>query len=921
MSEKSIIKGSALERELTEHIHRAFNEIKESERKKDLDETFREEERRLKEELLNVINFEAINAKEDRVQEVREEELRKILAGNEIDKIKQLFEVAYVKGLYYATELCKKTQDPFLLDLFHDILAKDGFYKRFLKSKSSFRQYEPRLFDYVLFLVKSPRYNKPDRNLQGDDFRKDIAKFEEILSNFFTFYEKDPIKRFIFGGNCIVLEISSQMGKEEIYFYVSAPKIFESHVKKYIQGVYPEMEIIKVPEDYIIFEPVGYVRGGYMKLQKSDYLPISTYQNLAQDPLSTITNVFSQIKIHDGLSLQIVLKSHVGEFYYKGNLVIERLKQGKKLHEALDSVSFSVGKLVRQAVKEIFWGKPKEAPEKEDKQRMTIDETLIKKIESKISKKLFETNIRIMASSENKDEAIRLFSNLCGAFGQFSLSGSNEFQIRELSGKKLEKLIYDYSFRRFDKSQNNILNTEEITSLYHFPLAHIKSPNISWRKSGEAPPPSVLSREGENMIGEVVYRGEKFPVNFVSKDDRRRHFYVIGQTGTGKTSLFRQMIRQDIVKGYGVGVIDPHGDLIEATLSYIPKNRIEDVVLFEPFDLSNPMGLNMLEWEVPEQKDFAVQEMIAIFHKLFPPEIIGPMFEHYMRNAMLALMADKDNPGTLVEIPRIFTDDDFMEAKLAKVQDPLVRNFWEKEWRKTTGSTKSDMLGYVVSKVGRFVENEMMRNIIGQGKSSFNFEEILNDGKIFLANLSKGQTGEVNSSLLGLILVSKLQMAAMKRAYLKEEERKDFYLYLDEFQNFTTDSIATILSEARKYRLNLILAHQFIPQLPDYVRDAVLGNVGSICAFRVGVEDAEFLEKQFEPEFSRFDLVNLDNFNAIVRMMVNNSVSPPFRLQTVRPLDGDKSIVDQLKKLAKLKFARRKEVVEKEIVERSRLLD
>ncbi len=918
MSEKPILKEKFLEQEVIEHINRVFNEVKES--KAELDNSLKEEKKRLKEELLNVINFEAISANEA-VEKVREEELNKILVGDEIVKIKQLFEVARDKGLYYATELCKKAKDPFLLDLFHDILAKDGFYKRFLKQKPSLRSPDFNLFDYVLFLIKPSRYNKSDRVSSVDDFKNDIAKFEEILSNFFAFYERDFVKRFIFGGHRIILEISSQMGKEEIYFYVAAPKIFESHVKKYIQGVYPEIDIIKVPEDYIIFEPAGYVSGGYLKLKESDYLPISTYHNLSQDPLATITNVFSQIKVHDGLSLQIVLRPYMGGFRQKGNLIIEHLKQGKKLPEALASVSFNIGRLAKQIVKEIFWGKPKETPEDKEKQRMAIDEKLIKMIESKINKKIFETNIRIIASSEDKEEAKRLFSSLSGAFGQFSLASNNEFEIKELSGRKLENLFYDYSFRRFDKAQNNILNTEEITSIYHFPLAHIKSPNIFWRKSGEAPPPVFLSREGENMIGEVIYRGERYPVYFVSKEDRRRHFYIIGQTGTGKTSLLCQMIRQDIEKGYGVGVIDPHGDLIETILSYIPNNRIDDVVLFEPFDLLNPMGLNMLEWDVPEQKDFAVQEMIAIFHKLFPPEIIGPMFEHYMRNAMLALMADKSSPGTLVEIPRIFTDDDFMEIKIAKVQDPLVRNFWEKEWRKTTGSTKSDMLGYVVSKVGRFVENEMMRNIIGQGRSSFNFEEILNNGKIFLANLSKGQTGEVNSSLLGLILVSKLQMAAMKRAYIKEEERRDFYLYLDEFQNFTTDSIATILSEARKYRLNLILAHQFIPQLPDPIKNAVLGNVGSMCVFRVGTNDAEFLEKQFEPEFSRFDLVNLDNFNAIARIMINNSLSQPFRLQTVKPSEGNRSIVNELKKLVKLKYGRKKELVEKEIFERSRLME
>lgn len=368
-----------------------------------------------------------------------------------------------------------------------------------------------------------------------------------------------------------------------------------------------------------------------------------------------------------------------------------------------------------------------------------------------------------------------------------------------------------------------------------------------------------------------------------------------------------------------MGVIDPHGDLIEDTLSNVPKQRVDDVALFEPFELARPQGLNMLEWDSPEQKDFAVQEMIAIFMKLFPPEVIGPMFEHYMRNAMLALMADKNNPGTLVEIPRIFTDDTFMEERLEHVEDPVVRNFWIREWKQTTGQSRSDMLGYVVSKVGRFIENEVMRNIIGQSHSSFNLAAMMDEGKIFLANLSKGKTGEVNSALLGLILVSKMQMAAMRRADQPQEKRRDFYLYVDEFQNFTTDSIATILSEARKYRLNLTLAHQYIAQLDEKIRNAAFGNVGSIACFRVSQEDADIMEKQFEPDFSRYDLINLPNRHLVLKLLVNGSVNPAFKMKTLDIKVGDYGQVEGMRKLSHLKYGRDKSLVEKEIIQRSRL--
>jgi hypothetical protein len=488
---------------------------------------------------------------------------------------------------------------------------------------------------------------------------------------------------------------------------------------------------------------------------------------------------------------------------------------------------------------------------------------------------------------------------------------------KEVFKKELKKLIYDFSFRNFNIKQKTILNLEELASIYHFPTHFIETPYIKAAKSGEAAPPSDLPESGDLLVGEVDFRNEKKKIYF-NRDDRRRHFYYIGQTGTGKSVFMKSMIKQDILNGEGVAVLDPHGELIDDILKFIPKERIDDVIIFEPFDMERPCGLNMLEYETPEQKDFAVQEMIAIFMKLFPPEIIGPMFEHYMRNAMLALMADKENPGTLVEIPKMFTDPEFLKEKIQKVTDPVVKSFWLKEWAQTTGSTRSDMLGYVVSKLGKFIENEMMRNIIGQSHSGFNLEEAMNGKKIFLANLSKGLTGEINSQLLGMILVSKMQMAAMRRAKIEASQRSDFYLYIDEFQNFTTDSIASILSEARKYRLCLTLAHQYMPQLTDQIRDAVLGNVGQMGALRIGAEDAERMEKQFEPGFSRFDMVNLDNFTMILKILINGKISTPFKMDIYKDFDkGRPEIVEAVKKISKLKYSRARKIVEEEILQRS----
>jgi len=776
-------------------------------------------------------------------------------------------------------------------------------------------------FDMALFLVTMPKYEFKKEEMIEEGEKALIGQMEQVFSTFLTLKTSGFFKRIIYGSPRVAFEIASQIGGTDISFYVAVPSFLESALEKYIQGVYPRALVEKIPQDYTIFEPSGATAGSYLKLTSPAFFPISTYKNLEKDPLSTVTNTLSKISPDEGAAIQVIIRPLTQRKWKKtGDKILSKIREGKSVKVAMSesSRSWFIDSLME--LNNIFIGhKEKEKFEEPIVKELTVDEGTIQAIQSKVQKQIFEVNIRLMAAGKDKARAEEILTHLQGAFNQFSVYSMNSFKTIELKKKRLKKLIYDFSFRNFIPAQTNLLNIEELTGIYHFPTHYIETPHIKTAKTGSAAPPAELPETGPNLIGRATFRGEEKDVYFASKEDRRRHSYIIGQTGTGKTSLLQEMIRQDIENGEGVAVIDPHGELIEDTLANIPKERLEDVVLFEPSDMDRPIGLNMLEYDTPEQKDFAVQEMIAIFHKLFPPEIIGPMFEHYMRNAMLALMADMNEPGTLVEIPRMFTDDNFMQEKLRKVKDPIVKSFWLKEWKQTTGATRSDMLGYVVSKVGRFIENEMMRNIIGQSHSGFDLEKIMNKKMIFLANLSKGLTGEVNSSLLGLILVSKIQMAAMKRAKTSEEERQDFYLYIDEFQNFTTDSIATILSEARKYRLNLILAHQYIPQLETEIRDAVFGNIGTLGAFRVGADDAEFLEKQFQPEFSRFDLVNLDNFNLVIKMLINNKVSSAFSFQTIMPKKGNVKQVEAIKKISKLKYGREKGLVEMEISKRSNL--
>jgi len=773
--------------------------------------------------------------------------------------------------------------------------------------------------EMVLFLVMMPKNPLKKEGESQKEEKMMIAQMEQVFANFLYLKKRSAFQT----PPCCAFEIASQIGSSDISFYVAVPKYLESVFEKYVQGVYPNAVVDKVPQDYTIFEPQGASAGAYLKLSESALFPISTYQSLETDPLSLVTNNLSKISANEGGAVQVLIRPLSKlNLRKRGEKALRKIREGKSVKIAVEkSAEWNLLDLVG-IIDEVFVRGPRNAQRKEqeslDKEKeQGFDQKGYDAIQSKIQKQPFEVNIRVVSSAQTQDRAEEILNHLTSAFSQFSLSAINSLEVKEVRRKELQKLVYDFSFRNFNKKQSNILNLEELASVYHFPTQYIETPYIKAAKSVSAAPPSDLPEKGGLLVGEVDYRNEKKKVCFASKEDRRRHFYYIGQTGTGKSYFMQGLIMQDILNGEGVAVIDPHGELVDGILASIPKDRIDDVVMFEPFDLERPCGLNMLEYDSPEQKDFAVQEMIAIFMKLFPPEIIGPMFEHYMRNAMLALMADKDNPGTLVEIPKMFTDPVFLQQRLAKVSDPIVRSFWTKEWGATTGSTRSDMLGYVVSKLGRFIENEMMRNIIGQSHSGFDLAEVMDGKKIFLANLSKGLTGEVNSSLLGLILVSKMQMAAMRRARVPEDQRTDFYLYIDEFQNFTTDSIATILSEARKYKLNLTMAHQYMPQLTDQIREAVLGNVGMMGAFRIGAEDAEKLEKQFEPGFSRFDLVNLDNRTMIVKMLINGKISTPFKMNTLAHGKGKPEIVDAIKKMSKLKYSRARDIVEQEISRRS----
>ena len=508
------------------------------------------------------------------------------------------------------------------------------------------------------------------------------------------------------------------------------------------------------------------------------------------------------------------------------------------------------------------------------------------------------------------------------AFTQFEYTGVNSLRVKKRM--KNSTIAFDYIFRNFDDDHSLLLSTEEVASIFHFPISVTETPKIKWLKAGIAAPPINIPKEGL-ILGYNDYRGVKTDIR-VTDNDRRRHMYIVGQTGTGKSNFIEAMAKWDAKQGHGFCFIDPHGDAIESILECIPRERADDVILFDPSDIERPIGLNMLEFDPkhPEQKTFVINEMIGIFDQLYDLKATGgPMFEQYMRNAMLLIMEHPESGSTLMEISRVLADEEFRRMKLSHCANPIVRDFWTKEAEKAGGEAAlANMVPYITSKLTTFISNDIMRPIISQQVSGIDFREIMDGGKILLVNLSKGKIGEINARLLGMVIVGKILMSALSRVDTPEEERKDFYLYMDEFQNVTTNSIAQILSEARKYRLNLVIAHQFIAQLKEEISKAVFGNVGSMVALRVGPEDAEFLEKQFAPVFTKHDLMSIDNYQCIVRLLMNSELTKPFNIKTLRSASGDREIAQAFKELSRLRYGRDATIVNREILGRvSRFLE
>lgn len=773
------------------------------------------------------------------------------------------------------------------------------------------------------------RVERPGEQKQPEAWKEEVLVMEKLLEAMASFKRSvNPVKRFFYEAPTIVLEISNPAGSEEILFYVSMPKRFRDGIEKQIHSFFPDA-VIEKAADYTIFTPGSVTAVSVLDLKTTFALPLRTYRMMGTDSLDEIATAMSKMDTdEEGAVIQLVLAPAGGnEWRKQGKEIAQRMQQGKQLKAAIESPLSShtafARSVAKAVVKETASGATSGLSTSSDPNQpdrtvsLTPEEQeLVKAIENKSNLPAFRVNIRLLASAKTESRAEEILSHMENACTQFEYTGVNSLRVRKR--KKDRRAAFDYIFRNFDAEHAILLSAEEIATIFHFPISVTETPKIKWLKAGAAAPPINVPKEGL-PLGYNDYRGSTTEIR-LTDDDRRRHLYVVGQTGTGKSYFIEGLAKWDAREGHGFCFIDPHGDAIENILASIPRERADDVIVFDPSDVGRPIGLNMLEFDPkhPEQKTFVINEMIGIFDQLYDLKSTGgPMFEQYMRNAMLLIMEHPESGSTLMEISRVLADEDFRRMKLSHCANPIVRDFWTKEAEKAGGDAAlANMVPYITSKLTAFISNDIMRPIISQQVSGIDFRGIMDEGKILLVNLSKGKIGEINARLLGMVIVGKLLMSALSRVDTPENERKDFYLYMDEFQNVTTNSIAQILSEARKYRLDLIIVHQFIGQLKEEISKAVFGNVGSMVALRVGPEDAEFLEKQFAPVFTANDLMNVDNRQGFARLLMNGEQTKPFNMKTLPSSPGDREVAEALKELSRLRYGRDAGIVNREILGR-----
>lgn len=744
------------------------------------------------------------------------------------------------------------------------------------------------------------------------DFKEMVSLMEQLFASLKSTRSSKIIKKLL-GQDTMSFEYIAH--DHEIFFYITCVRSYKKLLEKQVNGFYPDA-IIEETKEINIFENRKSFSTSYVTTAKNFAYPIKTYQKLESDPINNITNAFSKLDEDQSAAVQIILKPIADDWQWKSTKISTQMMQAKK-----SGITFNPIKLLMWLINILISSWDDEWKQNESN-TSALTQDRAKTVDEKDDKTGYKVIIRVITTGNTKNDTDTELTNIVSSFTQFSYPELNKFTFTQYHSEKA--LIKHYIYRYFKGPfwiKKMILNTEELASIFHFP--HIKyneTPEIKWQNFKVVKAPSSIPKEWL-LLWENYHRGIKKEIR-IKTEDRFRHFYIIGQTGTGKSSTMQALARQDFVNGDGLAIMDPHGDLVKDLLPFIPRERADDVIVFDPSDEQRPIGLNLLEAK-PEERDMVAQDANNMMIKLFWNEIFGPRLQDYFLNGCLTLM-EYPQGWALTDIIRLFTDDDFQKDHVRNVKNPIVKAWWDKTFANMWQREKQEIIPYFAAKFSGFITNKMMRNIIGQTESSFNIAECMQQNKILLLNLSKGLIWDLNSQLLGMIVVSKIQTAAMQRQRISKDERQDFYLYIDEFQNYVTPSIESILSEARKYRLWLVLAHQYLGQLEQSnaltksslnLKQAIFGNVWSVMSYKVWPEDGEFMAKYFQPTFSDADLINMDKFKWVMKLAVDNQPTTPFSIIPTNPYleSGDPKIAKALIELSRLKYGRDQAFVSKEI--------
>lgn len=783
-------------------------------------------------------------------------------------------------------------------------------YRRILREA---KNYERGLKMVPLYIHIPPMSDDIEGNGRDErELTQEVLSQAQVMYNILASTTTKGIKSAIYGQRHLSFEVVAHGGL--VHFYTVVPVALLDVIKQAVSAAYPSARLEEV-EERNIFNPDGKIQGtagGEFTLKKHYGYPIATYEESKRDATRALLNALSAASKEDGLGVQILIRPAKRGWTHRAISITEKMKKDKGEKKGpLDAIR------PREIIEAL--SKPPEPREvkPEERQLSSLEQSVVESIEEKTRHPGYETLIRVVASSTSQERSQALLGNVVSAFALFDSSSNNGFKFSP--ARNIEEFVTAYIFRFFPQEvSSNILNSVELSTLFHLPSQKsIPTSQVHRQMSKQVDGPTDSLEQGF-LLGYNEFRGVKKPIR-LADNDRRRHVYVIGQTGTGKSKLLENLAYQDMMDGKGFAFIDPHGDSAEELLGMIPKERVEDVIYFSPGDMEMPIGLNLFEFDNVDQQDFLIQESIEMIYSLYDPGktgIVGPRFESWFRNAALTVMSDP-NGSSFLDVQQVFVDQAFADEKLKYVTNRTVLDFWNKEMAQTPESAKGEILGWFASKFGAFLGNEMMRNIIGQSKSGFNLRDIMDSKKILLVNLSKGRLGELNSRLLGMVFVMKFQAAAMGRADIPEAQREDFSLYVDEFQNFSTESFGTILSEARKYRLSLVLANQFMTQLTDQIREAIIGNIGTVISGRIGITDAEILVKKFSPTFDAEDMTKLPNFQTIASVMINNVPSAAFSMSLAPPMGkSNPQLKDAIKNLSAAKYGRPRAEVERDIFAR-----